>query len=697
MIYRRNGSGVLRETEPFRPWLIAKSAEDIAGFHREYETWQLEGEGYSVLVAFPAWGDFQEARQFIKHKGKGPFFYSDPVRQHLMLTGKTLFKGMTHIDPHRLAFDIETAGFTPDAPESRILMIALCDSRGYEETILSDSEAEILERFAEAVLRLDPDILEGHNLFGFDIPYIASRADRLGVKLPLGRDGSPFRFEQQSHYRFGGNSLPYTPCRLFGRHIIDTLHQVQRWDRDGKLESYALKEVAVMLGLSSEDRTYVDRRNILKEWKRDPGKVAAYALDDVRETRALSDLVTPTEFYQTQIVPDTYQDVATSGTGEKVNLLLVREYLREGLAIPVPQPPRDVIGGYTEVREAGVFHRVVKADAESLYPSIMLRFGIKPQSDTLDIFLPLLKELTRRRIEAKQNAREGEGAQRHYWNAIQASFKILINSFYGYLGYSRACFNDYDAAERITTKGQEIVRQIDRLLGERGCRVIEIDTDGVYFVPPEAVRTEGEEKVFIDAIGGALPEGIRLAHDGRYRVMISLKAKNYVLFGYDGKTTVKGSALRSRRDEIFGREFLTEAMSLLAEGHLEEASALYHRIGDDIREGRLPKEKFVRWESVTEKTFSSDAKRRFAEAARDARIGQKIAVYQRNDGSIARIEDYRSDEDREYLLRRLHDFAKRLEPALGSDTFALRFPRITLKPARVKAADLNLSLFGDEM
>jgi len=697
ILYRREGDQVVRETEAFRPWFIVKSPEDMDGFRGHHDIRRLEGEGYNTLVLFQSWGDYLDARQLVKNKGRGPFLYSDPVRQHLILTGKTLFKGMAHTELHRLAFDIETAGFTPEHSDHRILMIALCDNRGHEEVIVSESERDILERFVGVVYRLDPDVVEGHNLFGFDIPYINRRAQLLGVKLSLGRDGSPFRFEQESHYRFGANSLPYTPCRLHGRHIIDTLHQVQRWDREGKLESYALKEVAVVLGLAGEDRTYVDRKDILREWEKDPDRVAAYALDDVRETLALSELVTPTEFYQTQIVPDTYQDVATSGTGEKVNLLLVREYLRQGLAIPVPQQPRDVLGGYTEVREAGVFQRVVKADVESLYPSIMLQYGVKPQSDTLGVFLPLLKELTRRRVEAKQKVRQSRGGARHYWNAIQSSFKILINSFYGYLGYARANFNDYEAAERVTTLGQEIVRQIDRLLGERGCRVIEIDTDGVYFVPPESVTVEEEEKAFVESIGAELPVGIRLTHDGRYRIMVSLKAKNYVLIGYDGKMTTKGSALRSRRDELFGREFLTQAFLLLAEEKLQEMSDLYHRIAGEIREGRLPKEKFVRWESVTEKTFASDAKKRFAEAVGDARVGEKVAVYQRVDGSLARIEEYKGDEDREYLLRRLHDFAKRFEPVLGTETFSRYFPRLTLKPVKPKAEDLTLSLFGDEV
>jgi DNA polymerase, archaea type len=64
-------------------------------------------------------------------------------------------------------------------------------------------------------------------------------------------------------------------------------------------------------------------------------------LQDVHETRRLAELVLPTEFYQCQMVPDTLQNLATIGTGEKVNLLFLRAYLRAGHAIPLPQEPRD--------------------------------------------------------------------------------------------------------------------------------------------------------------------------------------------------------------------------------------------------------------------------------------------------------------------------------------------------------------------
>ena len=80
----------------------------------------------------------------------------------------------------------------------------------------------------------------------------------------------------------------------------------------------------------------------------------------------------------------------------------------------------------------------------------MLSRSIAPASDHLGVFLPSLSALTDRRIAAKRKEQLSEGHDRALWRGIQSSFKVLINSFYGYLGYGRGYFNDFDAAEAVT-------------------------------------------------------------------------------------------------------------------------------------------------------------------------------------------------------------------------------------------------------
>jgi len=669
ILYIRRDDTVSMAREPFTPWLLVSRAEDVPAAG---ECTELTGEGYRHLITFPNWGAFVAARNSLRLNGTDHVAYPSPEKQFLLITGKTLFKGLTFDDVHRMQLDIETVGLSAEPESNRILLIVLSDNRGFE-AILEGEEAEMLAEFVRIVRERDPDVLEGHNVFGFDFPFLSARARRCGVPLALGRDGSELTFGTARNCPIGGYSRPFTPTFVHGRHVIDTMFSVQRFDiAKGQLQRYGLKECAQVLGLSEPDRVFIPGDRIAGLWATDPETVKLYARHDVRETQRLAALVCPPEFYLTQMVPDTYQTTATTGTGEKINSILIREYLRQGRAVAKPCPAREVPGGYTEVRATGMIRRVVKCDVESLYPSLMLSRKIKPASEALDVFLPALEELTRRRMAAKSKAKSGKESDRAYWDGLQGSFKILINSFYGYLG-APFNFNDPGAAEKITTAGQAIVKQIAESIEQHGGNVIEIDTDGVYFKTPDSAATEEAEKALVAQVGRGLPAGINLIHDGRYAAMLSLKVKNYVLIGYDGKRTFKGASVRSRADEPFGLEFISSAVDLLLNDDKKGVSRLYMDMMEKIENGRLRVEQFARRERVTPKTFSSAQKKRTAAIAQGVQVGDYITIYERNDGALALIDEYDSDENREHLLDKLYKFACRLQEAFG-DEFDTLFP-----------------------
>jgi DNA polymerase I len=659
-LFIREGGQLRTVEEPFRPWLLSDMRMEMDGVHWQELKGELEGRRMLKHLAVCDGREvFENLRRALRDAHREIIAYGSLARQYLMQSGKTLFKGMTFADLHRVQLDIETTTLTPDQQGARILMIALSDTRGYE-ALLDGDEKQILEQLVERIQALDPDVIEGHNLFGFDLPYLAARAQALGVPLKLGRDGSELRFGSPRQCIIGANSRTFTPAFAHGRHLIDTYLSVQRFDIGrGELEGYGLKEVAQQLGIAAPDRIYLEREQIPDLWHTDPETVRRYCLQDVHETRRLADLTLPTEFYQCQMLPDTLQNLATIGTGEKANLMFLRAYLAEGYAVPAPQGAREYPGGYTEVRQVGLIPRIVKADVESLYPSVMLRYGIKPRADHLNVFLPTLERLRRLRLDAKARAKQTQGAESAYWDGLQNSFKILVNSYYGYLG-SPFHFNDYDAAEQVTLTGQELVKQIAAEIERQGGMVVEIDTDGVYFQPPPEVQTEADEIAFVERVGAVLPEGIRLAYDGRYKAMLSLKTKNYVLQGYDGKLTFKGASLRSRADEKFGREFLNSATQWLLNGEPERVVAEYRRLARAILNGEVDIEQLCRRERVTQK--SKQDTHPLYPLAKRFQIGDYIMVYRKRDGSLGLLEEYADDEDREHYVDKLYKFAARLEP-----------------------------------
>ena len=211
----------------------------------------------------------------------------------------------------------------------------------------------------ERLRELDPDVIEGHNLFNFDLPFLVARAERLGVALRWGRDGSPVRIGAgTSRFKAGALTMPYTPAYIHGRHVVDTYQQIQRYDIGGHLSSYGLKQAVEELGLTRPNREFVPGA---ADSPRSGGTTATACCATRSTTCATSrcsrSLATPTEFYQTQLLPRSFQAVATGGPGEKLNDLMLRAYLMHGHSVPTAQPSRDYPGGHAELLATGRLSR----------------------------------------------------------------------------------------------------------------------------------------------------------------------------------------------------------------------------------------------------------------------------------------------------------------------------------------------------
>jgi hypothetical protein len=707
LLYQRTEDGrTITIERNFRPWLIARDPEALQNLRpattllRGAETHPL-----ATLVEFDSWEQFRRTYDLVPAQSSGVYRINSPVSQFLMRTGITLFKGMVFEDVRRLQVDIETLSLNPQDEHGAIVMIALKQGEHEELLFLDTDERDLLLRFSAATQRLDPDVIEGHNIYNFDLPYLVERARRWQAPLRLGRDGSPPLLNEQQRFRAGPVSLPYTQVHVHGRHIVDTYQQLQRFDVAGRLSSYALKSAVRALGLEREEREFVAGEEIATLWRngeRDRERLGRYAMDDVRDVDLLARVTVPTEFYQTQILPMTFQRTTVTGTGRKIDDLMVRAYLAAGHGLPVAGESRPYPGGFTELLRSGVFGPIVKADVESLYPSIMLHDDITAAADTLQAFPVLLRELTKRRIDAKQRARRTTGEEHTLWDGLQGSFKVLINSFYGYLGFSGGLFNDFDAAERVTLEGQRLIQNVVAELERQGARPIEVDTDGVYFTPPDGIATEDEEEAFVAAVGSsALPDGVRLAHDGRYEKMLSLKLKTYALLDYSGSLTLKGSALRSRRMERCFLRFIQYAARDLMLDRRDEVRDRYFELAEAIQQKTVDPKEISQWTMVKRGTLEKQAR---LKALLDAnpgrwRFGERVEVYERDDGSLGFLEDYARDENTRVLLRRLSDTAARFTEAFATMAeFDAFFPKVTpttrLSEAREAKPVQQLSLFG---
>jgi len=656
VLFWRDGEHCRQTWEPFAPFIWLAREDLLEGPVKEAALETLGGEApFRWKTVFPTWKACQKAKTWLaKTSGvtagnpQAPYFLlTDPVQQYLLQSGRTFFKGMTFGELRRMQVDIEcftTEGFefcNADREGDRIIAIAMGDSSGWSE-VLSGAEFDeksLLEQFVARVKERDPDVIEGHNIFNFDLPYLSDRAKRWGVKLALGRNGSAPE-SRPSRLNIGERTVSYTRFEIFGRHVIDTYFLVQAYDITHRsLESYSLKNVARHFGIVPADRTYIEGGAISSEFLKDPEKVMRYALHDIEETGALSRLLSQSAFVQAQMLPFSYQNISVRGNATKIDALILRDYVRQKQAIPFPDKGRPFAGGYTDLFVEGVVKNVHHCDVRSLYPSLMLSRRIGPRHDTLGVFHRLLEQLRRFRLEARD--REKSAASDHekaHFNALQTTFKILINSFYGYLGFDQVRFSDFDAAERVAAEGRDLLRLMIEWLREHGAMPVEIDTDGVYYVPP-ADTSPAKQAAFRSAFAGSLPDGIEVEFDGDYVAMFSYKMKNYALLTGGGDIIIKGAALKSRGLEPFQRRFLKEMIRLKLEGRDAELPALKTRYEGEIRDGQWPVAMLAKTETLQDSPATYAAKigekgrgRNAAyelalKSGRDYRAGDQISYY----------------------------------------------------------------------
>src|SRR6184192_2897275 len=590
-VHRRETDGsTVTDVEPFHPFVWADSDVVDLGI----ETEKLRGDlKYGWLITVDSWKELIALRNGLKNAGRDFFAFTDPVQHYLTATGRTLFKDLPFEELKRM--QIEVLGVGDSGDKDHLMSIALSDNSGWEELLIVDpknveqSEHDALERLTSLVKERDPDVIEGHNLFRFDLPYLVARAKKAKTKLDWGR-GDGFLRSRPSRLQIAEKTIDYPKFTVGGRHFVDTFLLAQFYDVGMRsLAGFERTDVARHFGFcSSEDISTLTGKELQRAYLDNSEQFRRRALCGVRETRALSELLSASYFIQAQIFPYNYQDVIVRGNATRINALFLREYFRQRHSIPELPMPRAFEGGYTDIFFTGVAHNVWHCDVASLYPSIMLKFDCFPVTDQLQIFRHLLTDLRTFRLEAKAEMRaEKDPAKQHHLQALQNTFKILLNSFYGYLGFAQGHFADFDAAARVTQIGRDLLKKMIDWLGAHGAKVIEVDTDGIYFVPPSSVeagvspaKTKGNAAdtaaVTADQIeelqrglANELPPGIEVEFDEQFDAMFSYKAKNYALLTKEGEVVIKGGALKSRGLEKFQRVFLEEMIKLIMQGKSE--------------------------------------------------------------------------------------------------------------------------------
>ncbi len=495
-------------------------------------------------------------------------------------------------------------------------------------------EKGMIEAFNVAVREIDPEVMAGYNSTQFDLPYLEARAAKNKCKLKLGRDGSSFRVRRR-----GIRDV----ASVKGRIYVDLLPLLRFLSFIGavKVSRFSLEiAYAEIMGKKSELKEAMERLDIYKMWD-DPSKLGAladYSQGDAHITWELAQAVLPLELEMSRVTRLPPSDVVGATSSQLVESLLMHEAVARGAI--VPNRPADeeakrreehpIVGAYVKTPAPGIYENMVVFDFRGLYPSIITAHNIDPftlncscchgdgyASPTGAHFckkhpglIPeVLAKVVKARAELKDRLKKLEpGSEEHRaMFARQQSLKILANSYYGYLAFSRSRYYSREAAESVTAWGRHYIMQTGEKAQKAGYTLLYQDTDSCFLLMGEK-RKEDVMK-WMKEVNASLPGGMELELEAFYPrgVFVSKKLaggeegktatgakKKYALIDDKGRIKIRGFELVRRDWSVIARETQRRVLeAILKDGSKEKAIEIVRDVVGKIRSGKMPIEKFV--------------------------------------------------------------------------------------------------------
>src|ERR1700726_2769002 len=292
-VYRREKDGsTIADVEPFHPFVWCDS--DIVDLGLEAE--KLAGDlKYGWRVTVDSWKELIALRNGLKKAGRTFFAFTDPVQHYLTATGRTLFKELPFEELKRMQLEVlsfaePVAGVADPCPADHLMSIALSDNSGWEELIIVDpknveeSERDALKRLTNLIKERDPDVIEGHNLFRFDLPYLVTRARKTKTKLDWGRSDGFLR-SRPSRLQIAEKTIDYPKFTIDGRHFVDTFLLAQFYDVGLRtLSGFERNDVARHFGFcESEEISGLTGKELERAYLKNDGQFKKRALCGGRE------------------------------------------------------------------------------------------------------------------------------------------------------------------------------------------------------------------------------------------------------------------------------------------------------------------------------------------------------------------------------------------------------------------------------
>jgi DNA polymerase II len=324
------------------------------------------------------------------------------------------------------------------------------------------------------------------------------------------------------------------------------------------------------------------------------------------------------------------QVAARVSPGTGISSMQIATALRSRILVPwrKQQPERgktalDLLrydqGGLVYQPITGLHFDVGMVDFISMYPSIMVRSNISPEtpmptqlghSEFPPGLIPrTLAPLLEKRVALKQRALSLPrwDPQRSRDKSRSAAHKWLLVTCFGYLGYKNARFGRIEAHEAVTTWGREALLRAKEAAERLGFTVLHMYVDGLWVQKPGCRQPEDFRQLLDDI---ARDTSLPVALDGVYRWVAFLPSRvdarlpvpnRYFGVFQDGSTRVRGIEMRRRDSATFVVQVQTELLDCLAAaqsvaempGCIHQALALLRRRLQELRSGQVAPARLV--------------------------------------------------------------------------------------------------------
>jgi DNA polymerase elongation subunit (family B) len=278
-----------------------------------------------------------------------------------------------------------------------IITLDTCDLIENADVISCQTEQQLLLEWKKLINSLNPDIITGYNIFGFDMEYIWIRAKENGIIDKLfkgfGRNltrKSDLLTKKLSSSALGENILKYFD--MDGVVLIDLFKVMQR---DHKLDSYKLDNVAqIFLGDKKDDLKPHEIFEKFEGTSADRCIIAKYCIQDCALVNGLLHKLKILEnnlgMGNVCLVPLSF--LFMRGQGIKIFSLIAKECMDKGYLIPVIKSTiyDDEEDGYEGAvvldPKEGMYLNdpIVVFDYGSLYPSSMIARNLSHDCYVLD-------------------------------------------------------------------------------------------------------------------------------------------------------------------------------------------------------------------------------------------------------------------------------------------------------------------------